>query len=296
MTNISKEYTYKLPDDQYYTTDDLAKSATRIYEGPAEIALVVDLDTNKLSGGVIPVEEIDNFNDQTDHQRAVRVDCNEETLLCALVQDYDPDVLETISEDIPQSDPYVRVDPPMPNHTYSERNVEYNFASQSWVKPFPYLEHGISWDERLVKRDTDLRNSDRTYSEDLPAPVAAKITAYRTWLRDFPKIYGVAWDITLDNAGSGFAVGDKISISDPDIKMGTTAGDIILTVTSVDESGAITGTSKKNNRVFYHKPAVTFSDVYWSSNSANGTGLSISVSKEKTIDPWKITGMDNPLS
>ena len=68
----------------------------------------------------------------------------------------------------------------------------------------------------------------------------------------------------------------------------------MITVTKVNSSGTIEEFTASDTRSTHIKEACSFTEVYYTSNGS-GIGASFTVSKEKLIDPWKITIKDSPL-
>jgi hypothetical protein len=117
---------------------------------------------------------------------------------------------------------------------------------------------------------------------------------YRTYLRDFTKTFGAAWNITLVAGGTGFAVGDRIAVSDQQLKANQTIDDIMLTVSEVDSNGAIVNFTASSNRSTHISAATTFTNVYYTTNGA-GLNANFTVSKVKLVDPWKVKFPASPL-
>lgn len=297
MENISKEFTYNLADDIYHQTNDLKKTATLTYNGPAKKYVVVDSSTNKLTGATITQEQYETFNETNDEMYAVEVDCDKDTLICSILNvAINPEDVPNISEAVPGSNiPYVRDEPVLPDHTYEATEITYNKGSQSFDKPFPWKKPYITWEDKIQARNVMLTNYDRRLSEDLPTDLYNTVANYKQYLRDFPVTFGAAWNLTFTDAGAGYSVGDRLLISDPAYKNGTPAADILVTVTAVDANGAITGFEKTASYPYdYHPAAGTYNNVFYTSNSS-GTGAVIQLSKVKTVDPWKITPEEPPL-
>ena len=152
----------------------------------------------------------------------------------------------------------------------------------------------MDWDARLKHRDNQLSLADKNLSEDLPQSLYNKMLEYKQYLRDFTTIFGVSWFVTIDNGGSGYAVGDRLAISDPRLKDGEATDDVMITVTAVN-NGSITAVKTSGSRAFHIKEAISISDVYFTTNG-NGVGARFTASKNKLIDPWKITPKENPLA
>ena len=301
MENISKEFTYPVTDDQYSQTNEQNNTGTLTYNGPAKKYVMVYKETNKITGSCITEEVWNNgqFNDGTCDEYAVEVDCNEDTLLCAIINDMggiDVESVEEIEEIIPNSPlPYRRNNPMLPDHVYEKNEITYNPGAQEWVKPFAWKAPIDTWDALLERRNHLLEISDKNTSEDMPEAVYAKQAKYKRYLRQFPELYGCGWTISIGNGGSGYSVDDRLLISDPVFKNGTSAPDILMTVTAVDESGAITAMKKSTPSYAhtYHTDAGTYNNVFYTTSST-GTGAQLNMSKLKLVQPWKINVLRNP--
>lgn len=294
MNNITVNFTYDIADDQYYQTNDLKQTATLAYHGPEKIYIVVDAQTNNPTGSQIDSDRHQTFNDVDTRFYSVEVDCTTNPLLCSFYNgSIDPDSLEQLSEEIQESIPYVRPNPPIPDHTYELREIVMDRSTGDMVRPLPWKKPHLTWADRITWRNNALRNTDRQMSEDLPEALYNKMLAHREYLRNFTETFGAAWTVTVTSGGSGYNVGDKLLISDPRPKAGQAVGDIMVTVTEVN-AGAITGI-KPGERLALHYPgAATVADVFFTTNGT-GTGASLTLSKVKTVDPWKITPKDSPL-
>jgi len=299
MENITKEFTYNIADDQYYQKNDNKKTATLTYTGPAKKFLIVNTADNKLQSGVtISEEQYETFNDTNIDQYAVEVDCDKDTLICALVENsIDLDSLQTISEPVPGSDiDYVRSDPPSPDHTYEISEIVYDKSNNSFVTPLPWKKPYVYWIDLLSWRNRKLINADRTLSEDLPTSLYTQVSEYKQYLRDFPATFGAAFSVAISSAGTGYSVGDRFLVNDPAYKNGQSAPDILLTITEVSSTGEITSVTKTTTNAYdYHPEAGTYENVFYTTSSA-GSGANFTLSKVKTVDPWKITPKENPLA
>lgn len=298
MTNISKEFTYKLADEMFVESGEQNRTTTLTYNGPEKIYLVVDSSSNKLTGSDIDPDRYDTYNDSTEGSYAVEIDCNEDTLVCAIWQKhgFNDSKIQEIEETIEGNlVPYKYNEPAKPIETYELTEIEYDPITQKFKKPFPWKKPEMDWDILFNIRQVSIAASDVISSEDLPASLATKVSEYRTYLRDFPEIYGASWTITFDNGGSGYSVGDKISINDPRYKNDQPANEILIEVTSVDGSGSVTSFKKvTHSKAFYHPAAGSYSNVYYTTNG-NGTGATVSVSKKKLVPAWKVNMQEPPL-
>jgi hypothetical protein len=303
INEITKEFTYDLPDDIYHQTNDLGKKARVIYKGPDKVYVWVDSITNKLirceSGGEVGQQL---FNGelpfpQGDHYMVeVRPeDSNTECIIAGLFEGVDPHSIPDIEEDVPGQDtPYVRDKYPVPNHTYEITEIEYSPQAEQWVTPLPWRKPIMTWEEKVAYRDNQLQNSDRLYSEDLPSGLITKIQEYRTYLRDITETVGVAWTATVPTGGSGYSVGDMLLVQDPKYKNTQVVDEVKLTVTKVSGSGAITEFSVENKRALYHPEAAVYTECFFVTNGS-GTGAKVTLTKVKQVDPWKVKWRESPL-
>lgn len=300
MTNITREFTYNLPDDQYYQTNELVKTGSVTYIGPERQYVIIDSTTNKMTGAICTEEQYESFNETNTDMYAVEVDCTTNPLICSLVDlGIDEDLYPKVTEDVPGSDiPYIRDNPPMPDHTYEIKEIEYDIGGQQFIQPFPWKQPYVTWEQKLHNRNIELAAYDNKLSEDLPTSIYNSVIEFKQYLRDFPVTFGAAWVISVTSGGTGYVVGDRILISDPVYKNNTAASDLIVSVKTIDaDTGEVLTISRQNSfhAYSYHKAAGTYTNVYHTTNSSNGAGLEVSLSKVKTVDPWKITPPEPPL-
>jgi len=293
---IRVQFTYDIADDQYHTTNNLKQTATAEYVGPAKQYWQIDVVTDQWTGAHIPYELHQTYNERLDDgYYSVELDCATNPLLCSLAATgyLDRDNWPTSSEEIPESDPYVRDNPATPDHTYEKSQIFYN-KEKGEFKPLEWKLSSQDWDVRLKHRDNQLALADKNLSEDLPQALYNKMVEYKQYLRDFTTIFGVSWFVTIDNGGSGYAIGDRLAISDPRLKDGEATDDVMVTVTAVN-NGSITAVKTSGSRAFHIKEAISIRDVYFTTNGS-GVGARFTASKNKLIDPWKITLKSNPLA
>jgi hypothetical protein len=292
---IRVQFTYDIADDQYYTTNDLKQTATAYYVGPAKQYWQIEVATDRWTGSHVSYEVHQTFNERLDDGfYSVEIDCATNPLLCSLASTpyLDRSNWPTSSEEIPESEPYVRDNPATPDHTYEKTTIFYD-KEKGEFKPLAWKTSILDWDVRIKNRDSELRSADTHLSEDLPTALYNKMVEYKQYLRDFTTIFGVSWFVTIDNGGSGYAVGDRLAISDSRLKAGVSTDDVMLTVTEVS-NGSITAVKTSGSRAFHIKEAISISDVYFTTNGG-GTGARFTASKNKLIDPWKIAPKQNPL-
>lgn len=299
MENITQEFTYAIADELYSQTTVQQRTARLTYNGPEKKYLIFDADTNIATGSETTKEQYDT-QDPDNSLYIVEVDCNEETLVCAIFERMNIESfngVELLEEEIDGNiAPVEYHEPPLPFETYDMREIRYNRLEGSFVKPFIMTRDLADWDSIIDNRNNALAGTDHRVTDDLPEALYTKITDYRNYLRDLPEIYGVSWKITIDNGGSGYAVGERLSINDASYKNDQPANEIIITITEVDDNGAITKFSKHtHSQAFYHPEAGAYNNVFYTSNSVNGSGAQISVSKIKLVPAHKVRLQEDPL-
>lgn len=298
MTNITKEFQYNIADDIYSQTNELIQTATATYNGPAKKYAVVDAQSNKLTSATITEEQFETFNDNNEDFYAVEIDCNgSDTVICAMLDGgINPIGLPEVSEDIPGSDDaFVRTEPVLPSDTYELKEIQYDRSSNAFVRPLPWKAPEQTWQNLIGFRNVTLSAADRTLSEDMPESLYNKVAEYKQYLRDLPVTFGGHWNVIIASAGTGYTVGDRILVTDPSYKNGQSVGDILLTVSSVDDNGGITAVDKSNAAAYeYHKEAGTYNNVF-TVQSATGTGATFNLSKVATVPAFKIVVKTHPL-
>lgn len=294
MEDIRVEFTYDIADDQYHTTTDLEETATATYDGPAKQYWQISDNTNVWTGQEISYEQHVTYNERLDDGfYSVEIDCATNPLMCSLSSNryIDTSFQTELTEVIANNSDYVRDTPTAPLHTYEVNNLSYNRATETFG-PLPWKTSVIDWDSVIKLRNNQLNNSDRLMSEDLPTGLATSITAYRRDLRDFTKIHGASWIADLTAPGTGYAVGNRLAVTDSRLKANQAVDDVMITVLTVNGAGAILTFSVSSSRSTHIKAAATNTDVYHTTNGA-GTGATFTISKNLLIDPWKL---DLPVS
>lgn len=296
MKKITVDLVYDTPDEVHYSEWN-GKVATLEYNGLSHLYVEVDKDTNKLTGRQFDQDYYQSFERNEEDNYVIEVDCTNNPLICELFEpSIQEDDVDHIEEQIPGNvESFVHDVPILPQDIYYISGIQYDIQKNKFVTPFPWQEPPVTWKEKLQKRNNNLSTTDKHLTEDLPEKLYNEIKEYRQFLRDMPQVYGVSWLIEIASKGSGYRTGDKISINDPRYKNNETVNEILLEVTEVDESGGIEGFKKLTNaHALYHLEAATYQDVFYVTNG-KGSGASFSLSKNKTIDPWKVSYGDSPL-
>jgi len=300
MTEITIDFEYPVPDEQYAQTDSKNKKGKLRYIGPDKVYIWVDNVTNKLcqweSGDT--GEELWNGDIPMPTETGrflIQLDVATYPEIGAVFQGIDHRAIPTVAEEVPGNMlPYYRNKFPTPDHAYEWKEIEYDPISKILVKPYPWKQPFITWKDRLARRDSLLLNSDVNVTDDMPDSTKALILNYRQAMRDITETVGVAWTATVPTGGSGYAVGDVLLVQDPKYKNTTVVDEVKITVTTKSGSGAITGFSVENKRALYHPEAATYTDCFFVTNGA-GSGAKITLTKVLQIKPWKCNWPNNPM-
>lgn len=234
VVEITKQFSYDMPDAYLYQTANEGNVGTWTYEGPKELWVFLRKRDNKRTGQTRFAYEVEDNYMPNAGDYMVKINCEEDPLLCELMET-DQDTLflegrEMVSETLPVNDwegnPFVHIEPkvPTPDHTYDRDQIEYNPVSQEWVRPFPFVKPHTNWEEIKKVRWSKLNAADGHVSEDMPSSLLTAWTDYRTALREIPATYGAAWTVAIATAGSGYAVGDNFNV-DASV-FGLTAADV----------------------------------------------------------------------
>mgnify|MGYP001166368430 FL=1 len=336
---ISVDFSYEMPDAYLYQTTKEGKVNTWTYEGPKEMWVFLRKEDNKRTGEVKYSYQIEDDYVPGANEYMVKINCEDNPLLCELMEtDQDTLFLEgraIKSETLPMNnykgEAFVHYEPevPTPDHTYDRDEITYDPVKQQWNTPFPFIKPHTDWEAIKKVRWSALSAADGHVSSDMPDAVKQEWLDYRTNLRNLPQIYGAAWSVAITDGGSGYAVGDVITVpaselgfavsdigalDDLSAPMGARPGfdfeddpssptsvvsetatlDIKIIVTAVN-SGAITGVRTRNAFNARHiKEAKTVTNPTTTTNSESGTGATFTLSKVVRIDPWKVRMPQSP--
>lgn len=300
MANITVDFEYPVPDEQYYSTNEKNRRGRVRYIGRDAVYVWVHNSTNKLmhandyeSGEKMWNGELPFPADLPAY--LVKVDPKTDGDIAGQFEGISAQAIPDTEEIIPgQTRVHVADAFPTPQHAYETTECEYDPVAKSWVRPLPFRKPYVDWELHLQHRDVTLAVSDHNISEDMPTALYNDMLAWREYLRNVTEAQGVAWTATIPTGGSGYSVGDVLLVQDPKYKNTTVVDEVKLTVTSVSGSGAITGHSVENKRAMYHKEAATYTDCFFVTNGA-GTGAKVTLTKVKRVDPWKIEWDHSPV-
>lgn len=186
---IKKTFTYDIPDDYLYQTNTKGLTGTYTYEGPDKLWIFVDKETNKIFGSLIYTDAEDGDSVPTPEAAyKVCVDANvDPELVSMLFNVVDYSTLPTVAEDLPDGSQYVRPISPPPDHTYELNDCVYDPVAKAWVKPLPWKQPHMTWDELKQARNMMLLGTDKVLVQNLLTDEQKiEFEAYRQLLRDLP--------------------------------------------------------------------------------------------------------------
>jgi hypothetical protein len=161
-------------------TSDLGLTGKWTYVGPEFIWVFVDKSTNKLDLGKNYIAHDPKDADSQkiaelfagQAYRAVLVDPKQEPCLASV---YMP---QPMASELPQKEYkldgddtvyYSRPDPQFPDHTYELSEIQYDFVTNSWVKPFPWKQPHVTIEQMdnaiqviVASAEADLADEDTT--------------------------------------------------------------------------------------------------------------------------------------
>ena len=101
--------------------------------------------------------------------------------------DYGRD-LPQYTEELPDGSFYGHSDPQAPDHTYELTEIQYDAITGTFVKPYPFKQPHVTWDDLTAWRNVQLANSDSKVRTCPPDKVEAW-KEYRQKLRDIPTVF-----------------------------------------------------------------------------------------------------------
>jgi hypothetical protein len=196
--NITKVFTYNLPDDYLSQVRTLGKTAKWTYIGPDEVCLVIKKDTNRYAGKFLTHDHDKDTVPVAIDEYHVHVDCASHPLLCCLAntETEQPDYadLDQHEELLPDGLTYKRPLNPPPDHTHDINDIEFNPNGDVPAQlTFPWKAPHSTWEAIRYWRNTILTMTDDKqgeHLEDMPATLATKWNEYRQNLRDLPQTHG----------------------------------------------------------------------------------------------------------
>ena len=139
-TEITKQFTYDIPDDYLSQTNSKGDTATATYTGPEKLYVFVDESTGRNTEAQNPPDEDFHYNPSTDTapdgERVVILDCKgEDTLMCAIFLPHTVTLTQT-DQDVELPTGYGKYSypwPPYPDHAYERTLSTHDEASGNWT-------------------------------------------------------------------------------------------------------------------------------------------------------------------
>lgn len=188
--NIEKTFTYNIADQYLYQTNKLKRTAKWTYKGPDKLWIFVDAETNKIRSRFHYTER-DNGHDVPvpDGMIKVLVDATVNPDIASMIHnEYNYSELPQYVETLPGGATYGHSDPIPPDHTYELTEIVYNPTTEKFVKPYPWKQPHVTWEELMQARNGALSSSDSKMRTVLEADIP-KWEEYRQLLRDLPTLY-----------------------------------------------------------------------------------------------------------
>lgn len=203
-TIITKTCTYDMPDDYLHQTNTLGKTGSYEYEGPDKLWIFVNEETGKPSSGQVYTIKDDGDEVPTPPGLVkVFVDANVETVMASMIWRHkDYSYLPMQTEQLPDGATYTRPINQPPDHTFEFMECVYDFTTDAWVKPFPWKQPHVTWDDLRRARTALLAASDKTIATTLMSDEKrAEYEVYRQKLRDLPAVFdGIdPWKVPFPN-------------------------------------------------------------------------------------------------
>lgn len=203
ITRIEKTFTYDLPDQYLYQTNDLKKTAEWTYTGPDKLWIFVNNETKQIISRFHYTERDDGADVPTPvGQTKVLVDANQNPLLASLIHvEIDYGTLPHTVENLPDGSTYGHPDPQVPDHTYELTEIVYDFETETFVTPYPWKKPHMTWEELRRWRNQNLALSDAKIRTCRPEEISAW-EEFRQKLRDIPTIFdGIdPWKVPFPDA------------------------------------------------------------------------------------------------
>lgn len=188
----SKKFTYSLPDDYLYQTNEKQLSATYTYTGPDKLWVFVWEDTGKVVGPLYYTEKEDGNEIPTPKdQIKVFIDANKTPLIATMFCDNtDRSTLSIYEEILPDGSVYSRHKNTTPDHTYEFDELTYDIENSVWKEPLPWKKPFVTWDNIKQARNSMLAATDTVLmTKILSDEQKVEIEQIRQKIRDLPDTF-----------------------------------------------------------------------------------------------------------
>lgn len=206
MKQITKNFTYDLPDEYLAQTNADGQTATASYTGPEKLWVFVDEATRENKSDAMPIDENwdDNGMPAPTGQTKVELDCKgADTLICAIFLPHSVTLSQTnVAVDLPEDyGTYVHAVPTLPDQTYERELLKYKPDTATvdndngdnmnrggeweltWKQPW------VTWATMTQTRNDQLAMSDSKVSFDQPDSVKGPWVEWRQKMRDMPTVW-----------------------------------------------------------------------------------------------------------
>lgn len=206
MKQITKNFTYDLPDEYLAQTNADGETATASYTGPEKLWVFVDETTRENKSDAMQIDENwdDNGMPAPTGQTKVELDCKgADTLICAIFLPHSVTLSQTnVAVDLPEGyGTYVHAVPTLPDHTYERELLKYKPDTATvdndngdnmnrggeweltWKQPW------VTWATMTQTRNDQLAMSDSKVSFDQPDSVKGPWVEWRQKMRDMPTVW-----------------------------------------------------------------------------------------------------------
>jgi hypothetical protein len=191
-TIITKTFTYDIPDDYLHQTRANSLTGTFTYEGPDKMWIFINSETNKMQSSLVYTEKEDGADIPVGvGSYKVCIDANVDPEIASMIWNgVDYSTLPTVAEDLPDGTQYIRPVSPPPDHTYELSECVYDPVAGAWVKPLPWKQPHMTWDELKTARRMMLQQSDKIIATALLTDEQkTEWNTYRQALRDLPELF-----------------------------------------------------------------------------------------------------------
>ena len=197
-TIVTQEFTYKVPNSLYSSSDSDGKTVTASYTGPDRCWMFPNLDgSNKGKLTNVSSEKLasDDGADIPVPEGTVRVlvTVADDPLIMAIIEPEGSAVTiagqSQTTESLPGGNEWKENAKLEVGQAYKEQALlEYDVDKEEWKTP-EYHTAPTDWDSLIDIRNNMLVASDSKIAPDMPDAVKAPWIAYRTALRDIPATY-----------------------------------------------------------------------------------------------------------
>lgn len=214
--NITFDFEYDQPDEYLHNTAEEGLKGTWTYNGPEKFYIFIEKATGKIdmSSGMQQYDSRDPDGSREMAQlfagqarTAVLIEAQNEPIIATLFQQ------QPLASDLPQKEYRVDGDDTVyysrpinqyMDHTYEVSEIVYDFATSSFVKPFPWKKPHVTMEQHDQARlniiagiDRDIDDEELNYSDEMKA----KLLAFKAELQAIPtKFAGWSpWQIPFPN-------------------------------------------------------------------------------------------------